>query len=212
MNKLLLSLVLLFFSIPTFSQEIGVGIDDRYLDEYNLRYIRTKLNLNKNEIEVKYKGNCVSWVTAYPGLSLEINDKNPKRIVNKWFFTLRLFSNGTLGYTKGARCILKTQKGEVITLKTDDAEYDRVGDYYGNSLWYTVFPQFYINKATLDKLSNNVITKIRFELLPETIEGNYPINFEPNHRLVPLNLFIKTAKERILEQKNKTKDKLYDDF
>lgn len=147
-------------------------------------------------------------VRTYPSLSLHKDYLNAKAPKYYWYFNLRMISSSKIAFRKGARCLLKTQDGETITLLAESADEDYIGDYWGSDIRYSIFAQFEIKQAVLDKISNKKIVKIRFELVSEIIEFTDLLRSGS----MPLNMFVKKAKDAIIERKNKKKDDLLDGF
>ncbi len=206
MKRLLLAFIFCMPLVCVNAQHIEV--DDNDYPKQKMRVIHSDFGTHDGWFDMKGVKSGRPSVRAYPYVSLHIDYLNAKSPKNIWYFDIRLMSESKLAFRKGARCLLKTQDGETITLFSETSEEDYLGDDWGGYTQYTVFAQFEIKQAMLNKLANKRIVKIRFELVSEILE----FTETSKSGRTPLDVYVKNAKTAILERKNKKKDDLLDGF
>lgn len=206
MNRLLLTFIFCMPLVCVNAQHVKV--DDNDYPKQKLRVIHSDFGTHDGWFVMKDVKSGRLSVQAYPHVALHIDYLNAKAPKNIWYFDLRLISESKLAFRKGARCLLKTQDGETITLFSETSEEDYLGDYWGGATQYTVFAQFEIKQAMLKKLANKKIVKIRFELVADILE----FTEVSEAGRTPLDVYVKNAMNAILERKNKKKDDLLDGF
>ncbi len=204
MNKSAVLLVALFLSLGALAQD--VKIEDTNLNSYGMRIISSKMQLDNNTFTMKRK-NADGYVRMHPIVMLTIDTQKANKPSYTWTLMFQMLSDYKIVYAKGARLLIKLSNGETITLTADEGDYS----IYDSTLGNHVSVQFSVRQATLSKLSNNVIKKVRFELVSDILECDFEhSSFVPKSS--SFNSFLKEAMDKIIAQKNSTKDALYDGF
>lgn len=193
--KLFIRLLVVFcFALSTnvYSQEV---ISDKLLED-GTRYIVTSNKYTggfSDRIPLSY------FLAVYSSKSGEVT----------WDIGLEVQAMFPVVIRPNATFLLKTRKGETITLNTIIGASDQIGKYNSSirmSL-YRAYPSFKISKDNLDKLINDGVQKVRLEI--EGIDLGYVDKVYNKEKVAPILL---TERDLLVKRLNSPIKTIEDDF